>query len=725
MAPIYLGTNDTFRRCSSDDSRERKHDETLREKDEIKIQEDAGDLEWMQVLDVRMCDRQWYITVLAMLGLFLAVLIRELCIDQDDTEFEGNTNCGKKIKVVLYMKGICSALTAIQVYLMLKQMELKTEYNDTQKSLRSRSRGLQLKIYERPSFFQRKLRFLRLHGRLIFFLLPLNMVHPVPGLSFIVDVEQLGYDTGYRVESLILSVMLVRVYHLFSLGKLRLLATILSLESTLIIRNHSTIRQLNDPRMSKPQLAFKIALEKFPAYIIPILWITILTTATCAVRMYEMNTSKRSSIYVWDQMWMITVMSFTYGDLVPKTHLGRMVCAFSMLCGAMLMGLMTATLIRNIALNERELRLMKTIDKDKMEATCLINSVRIIQSWVRGRLRAFECMRSGGNSAMCMLTEHNDAERRKRKALLYELVDTRELLRRGRDPNNSMDSCKTETRGNMDVREDEWRGNLMRCVEQLAAQVQSLQQNASIQNTSMARIEEALASLADAGGGTHLASATAKATASPRASAMRQSVSLQDISTLPRAHLPASSFTKAQGAVGAGGGHAMRGMRRSASQQETKLEEMKYSPASPTTPPSPVPANKSGPTRWTKLQEQQQQLRQQQQQQLRQQPQQGAAEYRRCAHLSLPAQVVGQLGAREAGSSEDYIHSESEEVEQRRHATRSLMSTAARGGKNEERRAQSQGLRSAFHFKAGADVCSRMLTYAGVCWRMLTYADVC
>ena len=65
-----------------------------------------------------MCDRQWYITILAMLGLLVAVIIRELCIEHDDTEFEGNTNCGKKIKAVLYMKASCSALTVIQVYLM-------------------------------------------------------------------------------------------------------------------------------------------------------------------------------------------------------------------------------------------------------------------------------------------------------------------------------------------------------------------------------------------------------------------------------------------------------------------------------------------------------------------------------------------------------------------------------------------------------------------------------
>jgi len=64
-----------------------------------------------------------------------------------------------------------------------------------------------------------------------------------------------------------------------------------------------------------------------------------------------------------------------------------------------------------------------------MEATCLLNSVRIIQSWVRGRLRYFAAKRSGANIIICMCAEYSDAERLKRQALLYQLMDTKQLLR--------------------------------------------------------------------------------------------------------------------------------------------------------------------------------------------------------------------------------------------------------------------------------------------------------
>jgi hypothetical protein len=49
--------------------------------------------------------------------------------------------------------------------------------------------------------------------------------------------------------------------------------------------------------------------------------------------------------------------------MTPKTHFGRFVASLCMLMGSLLMGLMTATLSRNISLNEREALLMKTLDK--------------------------------------------------------------------------------------------------------------------------------------------------------------------------------------------------------------------------------------------------------------------------------------------------------------------------------------------------------------------------
>jgi hypothetical protein len=338
-------------------------------------------LERTQELDVQMCNRQCHITIVAMLGLIVAVIVRELCIESDSEEFHGNVSCGEKAPHVQFLKASCSILTAFQVYLMLKQIKLKTDHAETQKSLRSRSRGVLLHNSKSsspcfaqrmlncnsssPVFSQQMLRFLELNGHLIFVLLPLNIVHPVPGLSFVVSVEQLGVVTAYRVESLILAVMLLRVYHVFVLYKLRLLATLLSLDATLITQNDSTIRQLNDPRMSKQQLAIKVALDRQPFTIILFLWITFILTATWAIRVFEMNTTQSFSVYVWDQMWLIIVTLSTtgYGDMTPKTHLGRFVASSCMLMGSLLMGLMTATLSRKIALNEREASLMKTLEE--------------------------------------------------------------------------------------------------------------------------------------------------------------------------------------------------------------------------------------------------------------------------------------------------------------------------------------------------------------------------
>ena len=79
-----------------------------------------------------------------MLGLIVAVIVRELCIASDAEDFHGNVSCGEKVPNVQFLKASCSILTAFQVYLMLKQIKLKTEHADTQKSLRSRSRGVLL-----------------------------------------------------------------------------------------------------------------------------------------------------------------------------------------------------------------------------------------------------------------------------------------------------------------------------------------------------------------------------------------------------------------------------------------------------------------------------------------------------------------------------------------------------------------------------------------------------
>ena len=154
---------------------------------------------------------------------------------------------------------------------MLRQMELKTEYRDTEKGLAERALGMRAQA-ARVTLASRILKTIKQHWFFIFLLLPFNMIHPVPGLSRGILIEQLGLSTEYRVESLVVGAMLPRVYHVFVLYKLNLLTSVLSLDSSLIVRNEGAIRQLNDPGLSQPQLAFKIALQRTPFTIIFVCW---------------------------------------------------------------------------------------------------------------------------------------------------------------------------------------------------------------------------------------------------------------------------------------------------------------------------------------------------------------------------------------------------------------------------------------------------------------------
>jgi hypothetical protein len=65
--------------------------------------------------------------------------------------------------------------------------------------------------------------------------------------------------------------------------------------------------------------------------------------------------------------------------------------------------------------------------------SCRLNSVLIIQSWLRGRLRYFAAKRSGKDIIICMCAEYNEAERLKRQGLLSQLFETKELLLSGKD----------------------------------------------------------------------------------------------------------------------------------------------------------------------------------------------------------------------------------------------------------------------------------------------------
>jgi len=208
-------------------------------------------------------------------GLLCSALVSEICSRPGVSD-----SCSSDNKFVIVVKIASTLFTGFHCYLILRQMELKTEYADTQTALAERGRGMKMIATPAWTLGARLRKTMTQHWFLVFVLLPLNLIHPAPGLSFPIIIEQLGIRPKYRVESLIVGAMLPRVYHVFVLYKLKLLTSVLSLDSSLIVRNESAIRQLNDPGLSQPQLAFKIALERQPIRIIAMCWMVCVMSAS-------------------------------------------------------------------------------------------------------------------------------------------------------------------------------------------------------------------------------------------------------------------------------------------------------------------------------------------------------------------------------------------------------------------------------------------------------------
>ena len=106
--------------------------------------------------------------------------------------------------------------TPWQVYLMLRQMTLKMEHAETQRALLERGRGIR-DDDSRATPCQRLLEAAQQHWLLLAVLVPYNLIHPLPGVTGLVEIEQLGMEPKYRVEALIAGAMLLRVYHIFYL----------------------------------------------------------------------------------------------------------------------------------------------------------------------------------------------------------------------------------------------------------------------------------------------------------------------------------------------------------------------------------------------------------------------------------------------------------------------------------------------------------------------------
>ena len=158
--------------------------------------------------------RQFWIAILAIAGLIGALLIREMCeatVAMDELCDDG---------LVLMLKLATTFGTAAHTCMMVVNLRTRDELRSVQKSLLERARGKPSRQTSQiPTQMQHTLAFLRNHWWVCFVWIPLNLVHPLPGISMVLEMDQMGLRPVYRMEGFIAAVMVTAETAMITTGR--------------------------------------------------------------------------------------------------------------------------------------------------------------------------------------------------------------------------------------------------------------------------------------------------------------------------------------------------------------------------------------------------------------------------------------------------------------------------------------------------------------------------
>eukprot|EP00961_Rhodomonas_salina_P093393 1256876-Rhodomonas_salina.1 len=150
----------------------------------------------------------------AIISVLLGVVINELCVAGDYMQLPPSqevlaaieTGNGRKCNHSLgaYLKMGQSALTAILVYLVIRQWKLQVNLHATLQKQNNRKMQRKSKNRTPTRFFVK-----------LFLEIAVCLVHPVPYFNIDVKLGVLGQTMFYRLESIACAVMLLRLYLFF------------------------------------------------------------------------------------------------------------------------------------------------------------------------------------------------------------------------------------------------------------------------------------------------------------------------------------------------------------------------------------------------------------------------------------------------------------------------------------------------------------------------------
>lgn len=204
---------------------------------------------------------------------------------------------------------------------------------------------------------------------LCFILLP-------PYITYKKSFTQLGVVQILSIEDILLIFILIRVFHLYKLYYE------FSSFNSLRPRFYCNIFRIDDQFTFILRCFFK----DLPYTSVIFTFTLSITLFGYLLHIYEQSVESSAFVELWNGFWIISYTESTvgYGDIVPKTHLGRFLCIISSFFGVFMYSY-TVSVFRNTAqLNPSQAKLYLVLrHKDGVEKKLKVSSAILIQRWWR------------------------------------------------------------------------------------------------------------------------------------------------------------------------------------------------------------------------------------------------------------------------------------------------------------------------------------------------------
>lgn len=278
-------------------------------------------------------------------------IYENLLVNENNSELTANTNL---IRIIL------AGLASIQILLIFiyyfNYLSMKISYKIISKH--------SLLHHDSETFF-----------KLITELIICLMVIP-PYIVYEIKVKQLAIEETLTIDDIILGLIFLRVFHLLKIYYEY------SYFNSLKAQFYCEIEAVTDMF----RFTIKCFLKDKPWF--SVLLMFGLSTTFCGIilHVFERSIPESPFAYIWNGFWIVSYTQPTigYGDIAPKTHLGRLVIVICSFFG-LFMYSYVVLVVRNIAdLSDNELKLYSEIKYRGTKAKKLKSkSILLIQRWWR------------------------------------------------------------------------------------------------------------------------------------------------------------------------------------------------------------------------------------------------------------------------------------------------------------------------------------------------------